>query len=149
MMDPDFTLDMDEIRRVVVDADVFIVRFRHGERRLLVDARVGDDDPPMIRIVPRVSSAAERYRYLQKMRPKMQLPEQITVFTWPGQAQTMRDLGIWQQIEERLVRLGGPELSTATAEAFNELVAAERTEIAAAIMGGEGFETLWERTPST
>ena len=147
-MNPDFGIDMEEIRRVVDDAEVFIVRFARVERRLLVDARVGEGDLPMISIVPRVSSAAERYRSLQKLRPRMQLPERITVFTWPRQAQAMRDLGLWQRMEERLVSLGGPDLTRACNDAFNELVAAERADASAAILGGEGFETLWEREPS-
>ena len=147
-MDPDYGLDMDEIRRVVDDADVFIVRFARIERRLLVDARTGDGDPPLIRVVPRVSSAAERYRYLQQMRPGLALPDQITVFTWPRPAQAMRDLGVWQRIEDRLVNLGGEELARSCEEVLHELVTAERAEVAAAILGGEGFETIWERAPS-
>ena len=147
-MDPDYELDLDEIRRVIDDAEVFIVRFQRFERRLLVDTRVAEGDPPMIRIVPRVSSAAERYRHLQKLRPEMKLPEQIMVFSWPRQAQTLRDAGIWEQIEARLVELGGAGLQRECDEAFHELVSAERAEIAAAILGGEGFETLWERERS-
>ena len=110
-MDPDFGLDLDEIRRVVDEAEVFIIRLTRTERRVLIDARAAADDPPLIRLVPRVSSAAERYRHLQQLRPRMELPEQITVFTWPRQAQTMRDLGVWQRITERLVGLGGPDRS--------------------------------------
>lgn len=145
-MDADFGLDLDEIRRVIGEAEVCIVRFeRILDRRLLIDARVADDDPPMIRVVPRVSSPAERYRHLQGLRPRMQLPEQITVFTWPRQARAIRELGIWQLIEDRFVRLGGPKMAELCDGAFDELLAAERTEIVAAIRGGEGFETLWER----
>lgn len=146
-MDADYGVDLDEIRRVVDEAEVFIVRFDHFDRRLLVDARSADGDPPLIRIVSRVSSAAERYRNLQELRPNMPLPEQITVFSWPRQPRTMRDAGIWERIESRLVSLGGPDLERECEVAFNELVAAERAEIASAILGGEGFETLWERNP--
>jgi hypothetical protein len=145
----EFGFDIEEIQRVVADAEVFIVSFPRIEPRLLVDARVGDDDPPVIRIVPRVSSAAERYRHLQKMRPGLQLPEQITVFRWPRHAQSMRELGIWGRIEERLVELGGPDMARACGEAFHELLKAERAEEVSTILGGEGFETLWERTPTT
>jgi len=144
-MDSEFGIDIEEIRRVVDEAEVFIVRFPRIERRLLIDARSATDDPPMIRIVPRVSSAAERYRHLQELRPDMQLPEQITVFTWPRQALAMRDLGIWQRIEERLVELGGPDLALACDDVLKSLVSAERREVAAAIRGGDGFETVWER----
>ncbi len=148
-MDADYGVDLNEIRRVIDEADVFIVRFEHFDRRLLVDARSAGGDPPMIRIVPRVSSAAERYRNLQQLRPNMPLPEQITVFSWPRQPRTMRDAGIWERIESRLVGLGGSALASECEIAFDALVAAERAEIAAAILGGEGFETLWARDRSS
>lgn len=148
-MDADYGVDLDEIRRVVDEAEVFIVRFEHVDRRLLVDARSAEGDPPMIRIVRAVSSAAERYRELQQLRPKMSLPEQITVFSWPKQSKALRESGIWERIESRLVGLGGPDLGRECEVAFDELVAAERAEIVAAIRGGEGFETLWERNPSS
>jgi hypothetical protein len=148
-MDADYGVDLDEIRRVVDEAEVFVVRFEGFDRRLLVDARSADGDPPMIRIVPRVSSAAERYRNLQELRPNMSLPEQITVFSWRRKPQTMRDAGIWERIESRLVSLGGPDLGRECDAVYNEFIVAERAEIAAAIRGGEGFETLWERNPSS
>jgi len=148
-MDADYGVDLNEIRRVVDEAEVFIVRFTHLDRRLLVDARSADEDPPMIRIVRAVSSAAERYRELEQLRPKMSLPEQITVFTWPKQSKALRDSGIWGLIEARLVGVGGFDLGRECEVAFDELVAAERAEILAAIRGGEGFETLWERNSSS
>ena len=147
-MDPDFSSNLEEIHGVIAEAEVFIVLFDRLDRRLLVDTRVAEGDPPMIRVVPHGLSRAERYRYLQSERPRMELPEQITVFSGPRQPRTMRDLGIWQRIEDRLVGLGGPELAAECEQAFNELLAAEHAELAAAILGGEGFETLWSRSSS-
>ncbi len=147
-MNSNFDIDIEEIRRVVDSAEVFIVHFSNIEQRLLVDARSSGDDPPQIRIVPRVSSAEERYRYLQELRPNVQLPDQITVFTWPHQAKAMREMGIWKRIEGRLVVLGGDDLARACDEVLNALMVAERTEVLAAICGGEGFETLWKRVSS-
>ena len=97
--------------------------------------------------MPRVSSAAERYRYLRELRPDIQLPEQITVFTWPRQAEAMRELGIWQRIEDRLVRLGGADLARACEEALNALVVAERAEVVAVIRGGGASRRCGSGTP--
>jgi hypothetical protein len=124
------------------------VRFHVIPERLLLDMRSAPGDPPMIRLVPPVSSAEERYRYLQSERPKMSLPDQITVVGWPRYVQVMQDTGLWKHIEERMVREGGEALQQECDDAFRRIRAAERAEVAAAIRGGEGYEALWERTAS-
>jgi hypothetical protein len=60
----------------------------------------------------------------------------------------MRDTGLWQRIIDRLVREAGDGMIADAEEAFRDIRAAERAEVAAAIRGGEGYEALWERTPS-
>lgn len=144
-MNEELGVDLDEISRVIDEADVFIVRFGKIESRLLVDARSAPGDPPRIEVVPPVTSASERYRYLQQTRPDMPLPDQITVFTWPRPVDLMREHGVWQRIADRLVDAGGPGLAFDCNRVFLEISARERAEIAAAILGGEGFETIWER----
>lgn len=146
-MDPDFGVDLDEIGRVIDDAEVFIVRFGKIEWRLMVDARAEPGDPPRIEVVPPVTSASERYRYLQQSRPGLPLPDHITVFTWPRPIELMRETGVWQRIRDRMVALGGQPLAERCDRVFLEVEARERAELAAAILGGEGFETIWERPP--
>ena len=146
-MDQDFGIDLEEIGRVIDTAEVFIIRLAKIDSRLLIDMRAADGDPPRIAVVPPVSSAAERYRYLQQLRPGLPLPDHITVFSWPRQIEVMRDVGVWQRIEDRLVSAGGPELHAACEAVLNEVMAKERAEVLAAIRGGEGFETIWQREP--
>ena len=145
-MTQDFGADLEELGRVIDTAEVFMVRFERGETRLLVDARTADGDPPRIGVVPRVSSAAERYRYLKESRPGVPLPEHITVFRWVRPIDVMRESGIWQRIEDRLVAVGGPEMQPACNNALEDVRARERAEMTAVILGGEGFETLWRRS---
>jgi hypothetical protein len=147
-MDPDFGIDIEEMGRVFDEADVVVVRFHVISQRLLIDARTAPGDPPLIRLVPPASSAEERYRYLQNERPGMPLPEQITVVGWPRYIQVMKDVGLWSRIEERLVRESGPEAVREAEAAFDSVRHAERAEVAAAIAGGEGYESLWERSAS-
>jgi hypothetical protein len=148
MPESDFGIDIDEMARVIDEADVIVVRFHVIAQRLLLDMRAAPGDPPLIRLVPPVNNAEERYRYLQRERPRMPLPQHITVVGWPRYVQVMQDTGLWQHILDRAVREGGPELQHHVDEAFREVRAAERAEVAAAIRGGEGYEALWERTPS-
>ena len=76
------------------------------------------------------------------------LPDHITVVGWPRYVQVMQDTGLWQRIEDRMVREGGPDMQEQCAAAYRQVRSAERAEVAAAIRGGEGYEALWERTPS-
>jgi len=148
-VDREFGIDMDAIVGVIREADVFIVRFGLIDQRLLVDARTCPTDRPFIRLVPRVHSAEERYRYLREERPDLGLPEQITVFEWPRRVQMMREMGLWEHIERRLVEEGGPELAAECERAFQGALRAERIDLVAAIRGGEGYETLWESAPAS
>ena len=134
--------------RVFDEAEVVVVRFHVISQRLLIDARSAPGDPPMVRLVPPVTSAEERYRYLQRERPGLPLPEHITVVGWPRYVQVLKDTGLWERIEQRLVREGGPDLAQLCGAVFGEVAAAERVEVAAAIRGGEGYESLWERSAS-
>ncbi len=142
-------IDIDAIRRVVETADVFVIRFSMIEQRLLVDSRPDDDGMPYIRLVPPVSSAEERYRFLQKERPGMALPDQITVFQWPRSLKALREVGIWEDIERRMIAIGGEPAADRTALAFREGMRLERADLVAMIRGGEGYQTLWQRDASS
>lgn len=142
-------IDLDAIRRVVETADVFVIRFSMIEQRLLVDARPDDGGMPYIRLVPPVSSAEERYRFLQKERPGMPLPDQITVFHWPRSLKALRESGIWEDIERRMISIGGEPAADRTALAYREGMRLERADLVAMIRGGEGYQTLWQRDASS
>ncbi|PKN78436.1 MAG: hypothetical protein CVU47_12270 [Chloroflexi bacterium HGW-Chloroflexi-9] len=142
-------IDLDAIRRVVETADVFVIRFSMIEQRLLVDARPDSDGLPYIRLVPPVTSAEERYRFLQKERPGMPLPDQITVFHWPRSIRALREAGVWADIERRMMSVGGEPAVDRAALAFREGLRLERADVVAMIRGGEGYQTLWTRTESS
>ncbi len=138
-------IDLDAIRRVVAEADVFVVRFALIEQRLLVDTRPDASGQPLIRLVPPVNSAEERYRFLRKERPEVPLPAQITVFQWPGPITVLREVGVWQYIEDRVAGIGGDAAVEDARRAFADGQRLERADTLAAIRGGEGYQTLWER----
>lgn len=138
-------IDIEAIRQVVQTAEVFVVRFALQEHRLMVDARPDAEGRPYIKIVPPVSSPEERYRFLQRERPGLSPPEQITVFQWPRSITVLRDSGIWTAIEDRLMTVGGEPALEAARDAYRTGRRLERADAAALIRGGDGYETLWER----
>lgn len=138
-------IDIEAIRHVIEEADVFVVRFALIDQRLLVDTRPDAQGRPYISMVPPVNSAEERFRFMRRERPDVDPPAQIMVLQWPRPIAVMRDLGVWRFIEDRLIAIGGDALRTSADSAFREGQRLEREDVLAAIRGGEGYETLWER----
>lgn len=143
MMDYDFTVDISEIKHVIETSDVMVIRFPVIDRRLLVDTRCDAEDGPMVRLVPRVSSAQERFRNLKQLRPRFPLPKHIVAFAWPKHISSLESFGVWQAIIDRCGSLGYEGITRDCDVAFQELLRAEREEILAAIKG-DGYETIWE-----
>ena len=143
-MDNDYILDLDEILRTIQHADVIAVRFLLLEKRLLIDNRFTEIDGPMIKVVPRVNSAEERFRSLRRLRPRFRLPDKITAIWWPKYVGTLENAGLWSAITRRVAESGFPESVRQCEDVLRELRAMERQEVRNAI-SGEGFQTLWQR----
>lgn len=139
----DFGIDLDEVRHVIEAAEVLVVRLSVTDRRLLVDARTSDEHGPMIRVVPKATSAQDRFRSLKMMRPRFRVPERIMTFQWPRHARALQEAGVWDHLARRLVSMGYTDTAGQCDEALRELIAEEQKVEVAAIRGGEGFQTLW------
>lgn len=141
----DFGLDIEEVTKVIESANVLVVRFAIVDKRLLIDTRTTDQEGPFIGVVPKAGSIEERFKSLKRLRPLFPLPEKIMSFMWPRHMETFRKSGLWNRIEQRLVGLGGEKMVRRCNEVFDELIREEKTEVLAAIRGGEGYQSLWER----
>ena len=141
-MDNDYALNLDEIIRTVRSADVLTIRFLLLDKRLLIDTRYNEIDPPMIRVVTRTTSYEERFRSLRRLRPRFKLPDRITAIWWPKYVGTLKTTGIWPALSERMAESGFPDSARECEEIFRELKAMEHQEFLNAV-SGEGFQTLW------
>jgi hypothetical protein len=142
----DYGVDLDEIGRVIDRADVLIVRFQVVQRRILIDFRSVGNEGPLARAVAPASSTEERFRSLKALRPDFPAPDRIMSFLWPRSVAAMSDAGVLDRIRDRLLGIdadSGEQLETA----FQELVDEDRATLIAAIRGGQGFQTIWERNP--
>ena len=144
-MSDDFGGDLDEILRVIDRAAVLIVRFEVLEPRLLVDFRTDGSSGPIIDLVDRVNSAEERFSHLKSLRPRLPLPERILSCPWPRAISAFEQAGIWERIESRLLSLDVEQ--SQIDDVRRRLREGEHAVMVAAITGGEGFRTIWERRP--
>jgi hypothetical protein len=139
-VEDDLGVDLDEVMGVVSTAEVFVVMFQLFDRRLLVDSRSGGGEGPLIRLVDRVRSSEERFRELQRLRPRLAPPDRIVAFQWPRSVRTFIEAGIWAAIEKRMRSLGVPENTCLAVLA--DLKWEERQEELRAVRGDEPYRTL-------
>jgi hypothetical protein len=97
-------------------------------------------ETPLIRVVDRVRSSEERFRELQRLRPRLSSPEKIVAFQWPRSVRMFVESGVWKALEERVRSLGASE-STCLA-VLSELQWEERHEELKAVRGEEPYRTL-------
>jgi hypothetical protein len=139
----DYGIDLDEVRRVIDSAEVLVVRFAVTDRRLLIDTRTNDTEGAMIKVVPPVTSAEERFKALKIMRPRFRSPQRILTFHWPRHARALVESGLWENIKRRITDSSNGAAAAQCDEALRDLLAAERAVEIAAITGAEGFKTIW------
>lgn len=145
MMDNDYGIDLGEVMRVIRSADVLMLRFVVVSDRLLLDARSNELDGPMLKVVPRVNGARERFRELRRLRPRFPLPDRITAVQWPHRIATLSSSGVWDIVRERLSASGFPGAADQADAILEELTRLEKLEIRNAIKG-EGYQTYWQRS---
>ena len=141
-MDNEYLVDYSDILKTVRRADVVAFRFVTVPERLLIDNRFTEVDPPMVRLVPKVTSAEERFKSLKALRPRFKLPDKITAIWWPRFIDGLVETGIWGAIVERIIDNGFPAAAEECDELLRELRQKERAELHNAI-AGEGYQTLW------
>ncbi len=145
MVSDDFGIDLDDVKRVVENAEVLIIRLETVGSRVLVDFRSTAEQPPFISRVPRVSSVEERVRAVKELRPAFPYPEKLMSFAWPRRVSVIAESGVWDQLRQRLETIGGEGAGDAAHRVHGELLDEERREVVAAVRGGEGMRTIWQR----
>src|SRR3972149_3793716 len=81
-MDNAYELDYGAILKTVRTAEVVAFRFVTVPERLLIDNRFSEADAPMVKLVPRVTTAEERFKSLKILRPRFRLPSKISAIWW-------------------------------------------------------------------
>ena len=141
----EYGVDLDEVGQAIDSADVLVMRFQMLDDRLLVDFRTSSTEGPLVRVVPQAGSVEERFRALRRLRPAFPLPDRILAVVWPRGIPALVAAGVLSRLRDRLAALGGDAAMAACDAAYDELRAEEAALLQAAVRGGDGFQSLWER----
>ncbi len=144
-MDNEYLVDYSDILKTVRGTDVVAFRFVTVPERLLIDNRFTETDAPMVKLVPKVATAEERFKSLKILRPRFKLPDKITAIWWPRYIDGLVETGIWDAIVQRIVGNGFGGAAEECDALLCELRQKERAELHNAI-AGEGYQTLWPAT---
>jgi hypothetical protein len=144
-MSDEYGVDLDEVFKVIDNADVLVVRFDIVQKRLLVDFRARPGIGPLIGLVAPAESVEDRFRSIKKLRPEFPFPERVMSFQWPRSIRVLLGSGVWQRLVDRMSVLGGNEAIDACGRAMEQLEAEEHYEVGRAIRGADHYQTLWER----
>ncbi|MEE9278107.1 MAG: hypothetical protein V3V06_06810 [Dehalococcoidia bacterium] len=136
--------DLDETIRALREAEVLVVGFGWLSERLLVDARTSPSAGPYVRVVQPVRGPQERIRQLRDLRPGLNDPESFVFFPWAGRVESFVAVGLFERIVDRFV--DDEEAQRDCQRALEELLALDRADMRQAILGGEKYHTLYERS---
>ncbi|MGD0115066.1 MAG: hypothetical protein ABSC13_03565 [Dehalococcoidia bacterium] len=142
-MDNDYELNVAEIVQTVETAEVLTLRFVVISQRLLIDTRYTPIDGPLLKLVPSVKTAEDRFRSLKQLRPRFRIPDKICSVWWPKHIDSLASSGIWPAIARRVIDSGSPSAAQLCEDTFRELLEQEQEEVRNAILG-KGYQALWE-----
>lgn len=148
MFDGGFDVDLDIVNRNIDEAEVVTVYFPLLQKTLVLDTRTQDGSTataaePLVCIAQMVGSSAERFAWLERMRPEFAQPGSITMIPWLRRVDSLADVGVWDHV---LTRLGdsSPRIAEEAARCLHQLQALEREEFRSALTGTH-YRTLWGR----
>ena len=141
----DYGVDLEEISRIIREAEVLVVQFQVINKRLLLDFRTSSVDGPFVKVVEPAGTTEERFRSIRILRPTFSSPKRILTILWPRSMASLKSSGVLESIDERIIEISIETNTDMIQEAFNQLVKEEAATINAAIKGAEGFQTLWEK----
>ena len=91
-------VDLEEVIRVVGDAEVLIVGLAICPQRLLVDLRGDNVTGPMVELVEPLANAQERAIWLSARRPSLGAPERTAFVGWPHSVALLEQTGMLRRI---------------------------------------------------
>jgi predicted dienelactone hydrolase len=143
--DNGLVVDFDQLADAVDEGDVIVVGFEMTPQRLLIDLRPDDHSPPLIELVEPLGGAHERYAWLGERRPGVPLPDSFVFFVWPHSVRMLEASPLFERSRARFQVEQGLDVSEDLAAVLGDLEEREREDLRRALIGGEGYETIWSR----
>ena len=143
--DNGLAVDFDQLAAAIDEGDVVVVGFEMTSKRLLIDLRADDHSPPLVEMVDPLANAQERNEWLGERRPGVPLPERVVFFVWPHSVELLGESPLFTRSRDRIKREQGVDVSAEIEDVQQDLSRRERDDTQRALVGGEGYRTLWSR----
>jgi hypothetical protein len=137
-------VDLDDVAKLVSEADVFTVGFANFPERLIVDTRSNMNEAPMIKVVEPASGPRDRLAWLQRRRPSLGAPRAFTFMAWPHSPGFMQETGVWERIRHQVNADNDLGVDTQCEAALRELKNLDM-QATLAVLRGDRCLTLWPR----
>jgi len=128
----------------ISEADIITIFFPLLRRALIVDTRHDDNNLHLVSVMPQVRSMEERIAAIERIRPGLGKIRNILGIPWIKSVNSLREQGIIEQIEKRLIECDMPayQASEAMNKALRDLWWVEHRAFISMIRG-EGYKTIW------
>jgi hypothetical protein len=146
MLDNVYRWNVHTVLRNMHEAQVISLFLPYLGRALIIDLRCDEAEGPLITIDALVSGPKERLDSLRRLRPRFDLPDNITLAPWLGSVSKLGSSGALADVAQRLEKMGRPEAKSDLDRAYQELLRLEREEILALIRGDvQRTKALYQR----
>lgn len=135
-------VDLDDLAKLVSEADVFTVGFANFPERLIVDTRSNMKETPMVQVVEPASGPRQRLAWLQRRRPSLGAPRAFTFVAWPHTPAFMVETGLWDRIRRQANAENDLNVEAQFEEAMRKLNDRDM-EATLAVLRGDRCITLW------
>lgn len=148
--DNGLAVDIEALVGAASESDVLVVGFDFIAERVVIDFRTDSRGRslPILELAEPMADAEERAAWLADRRPALSAPERFLFFVWPHSIGTLMTSLVAERILARIKQEHGLDYGPTLARIGTGLRQAERAEQVAAILGAEGFETVWSRKES-
>jgi hypothetical protein len=143
--DNGLAVDFEQMSAAIDEGDVVVVGFDVTSKRLLIDLRADDHSPPLVEVVDPLANTQQRNEWLDERRPGVPLPERFVFFVWPHSLELLRESPLFSGSQERILREQGVDVSADIEDVVKDLSRRERDDTQRALVGGDGYRTLWSR----
>ena len=137
-------VDLDDVAKLVSQADVFTVGFANFPERLIVDTRANMKEAPLVQVVEPASGPRERLSWLQRRRPSLGAPRAFSFMAWPHSPAFMQETGVWDRIRRQVNADADLSIDAQCDQAIRQLQNLD-FEAMLAVLRGERCLTLWPR----
>jgi hypothetical protein len=137
-------VDLEDVAKLVSEADVFTVGFSNFPERLIVDTRSNMKETPMVKVVEPASGPRDRLAWLQRRRPSLGAPRAFTFMAWPHSPLFMQETGVWDRIRRQVNADTDLSIDAQCEQALRELQNLDM-QATLAVLRGERCLTLWPR----